>query len=427
VSGSAEAIRVLVKNWRGLYTVPAPGLYPHQWSWDSGFIAFGLRHISPRRAQQELESLFSAQWADGRLPQIVFAPDPARRYSPGTDFWASESIAGSSTVPTAGLVQPPIHAWSALAVYRTDPLESKRRGFLARCYPRLVRWHDYLRHRRVRGSSGLASIVHPWESGMDNSPAWDAFLKMVPSVDESDIPRPDLERVSANERPSNSEYGKYLHLAARYRDHGCDDRDTHHPFLAEDPAFNAIWARSEWALAEIAQILGHDEEAHRNAALVLTSAIEELWNESASCYTARDVRLGTLGNMRTIAGLVPLILPGVGHVPELLGLLDGKHFQFRTLPLTPSFDLLSGEFDVSRYWRGPAWFNTAWLIAQGLLAHGRRADAAKIGAEIERCALLGEYPEYVNPFTAEPHGARGFSWTASLSLDLAISFGEEKK
>ncbi|MGV9573680.1 MGH1-like glycoside hydrolase domain-containing protein [Streptomyces nigra] len=29
--------------------MPARSLYPHQWSWDSAFIAIGLRHVSPLR------------------------------------------------------------------------------------------------------------------------------------------------------------------------------------------------------------------------------------------------------------------------------------------------------------------------------------------------------------------------------------------
>ena len=54
-------------------------------------------------------------------------------------------------VATSGLVQPPVHAWAALAVHRADPAESRRRGFLARAYPRLLAWHAYLRTRRDRG------------------------------------------------------------------------------------------------------------------------------------------------------------------------------------------------------------------------------------------------------------------------------------
>ena len=52
----------------------APRLYPHQWSWDSAFIAIGLAHIDAERALRELETLFAAQWADGRVPHIVFNP-----------------------------------------------------------------------------------------------------------------------------------------------------------------------------------------------------------------------------------------------------------------------------------------------------------------------------------------------------------------
>src|SRR5699024_9402643 len=86
--GGAElrraATAVLLRNWTGRSTLPSRSLYPHQWSWDSAFIALGLRHVSARRAQQELESMLGAQWADGRLPHIVFDPaTPADAYFPG--------------------------------------------------------------------------------------------------------------------------------------------------------------------------------------------------------------------------------------------------------------------------------------------------------------------------------------------------------
>jgi hypothetical protein len=71
---SARATVVLEANWRTSHTVPASGLYPHQWSWDSSFIAIGLSLVSPRRAGQEMDALFAGQWRDGRLPQIIFDP-----------------------------------------------------------------------------------------------------------------------------------------------------------------------------------------------------------------------------------------------------------------------------------------------------------------------------------------------------------------
>ncbi|MEU9212725.1 hypothetical protein AB0D27_33575, partial [Streptomyces sp. NPDC048415] len=94
------AARVLIDNWTGTSTVPSRTLYPHQWSWDSAFIAIGLRHLSVRRAQQELESLLGGQWADGRIPHIVFNPAlPHDAYFPSPDFWQSSRPGRAAGAP----------------------------------------------------------------------------------------------------------------------------------------------------------------------------------------------------------------------------------------------------------------------------------------------------------------------------------------
>ncbi|MDQ2672725.1 MAG: hypothetical protein M3Y38_07880, partial [Actinomycetota bacterium] len=67
-----RAGRVLRYNDMGDWTRAAPNLYPHQWSWDSAFIAIGLAHLDSRRAAKELLALFSHQWRTGKIPHIVF-------------------------------------------------------------------------------------------------------------------------------------------------------------------------------------------------------------------------------------------------------------------------------------------------------------------------------------------------------------------
>ncbi|HPR09518.1 MAG TPA: glycoside hydrolase, partial [Candidatus Saccharibacteria bacterium] len=73
---AAEAKAILGENDRGEYTVPAENLYPHQWLWDSCFIAIGLRHMNTDRAQTELRSLIKGQWSNGMLPNMVFSSSP---------------------------------------------------------------------------------------------------------------------------------------------------------------------------------------------------------------------------------------------------------------------------------------------------------------------------------------------------------------
>jgi hypothetical protein len=417
-SVAARAIAVLERNWNGSHTLPATGLYPHQWSWDSAFIAIGLRHISPRRAAQELDSLMAGQWADGRIPQIIFDPHRDQDYSPGSSFWQSRSMPDSpDIVDTAGLVQPPNHAWAVWKVHQADPAESERRRFLERAYPRLVAWHGYLQTRRNRGGFGLASIVHPWESGTDNSPLWDAALGRVPDEPEHTIERPDLKHAHAAERPSDKEYGRYFWLAERYRDHDCDDVDAEYPFLVEDPLFNSLYAVSELALAKIAGELGIDATPHLERAEQLTAALEDLYREELGCFGARDLVAGEIVAKATINGLLPLLIPGIGHADSLVATLEGPRFLGTGALLVPSYDLTAPDLDTKLYWRGPAWFNMAWLAATALAAHGRPQAADRIGANLVRLAGENGFPEYVEPFTGAPHGTLRFSWTAALALE----------
>jgi len=46
----AQAGKILHRNDMEGWTRAAPSLYPHQWSWDSAFIAVGLAHLDTRRA-----------------------------------------------------------------------------------------------------------------------------------------------------------------------------------------------------------------------------------------------------------------------------------------------------------------------------------------------------------------------------------------
>ena len=55
-----QAKAVLQSNWIGHATKPAPRLYPHQWSWDSAFIAMGYAHYDQERAIASYDRCFGA-------------------------------------------------------------------------------------------------------------------------------------------------------------------------------------------------------------------------------------------------------------------------------------------------------------------------------------------------------------------------------
>ncbi len=124
---AARAEEVLRQNDMGEWTKASPDLYPHQWSWDSAFIAIGLAHLDTRRAARELVSLFHCQWATGKLPHIVFNQEaPPESYFPGAEHWATAAPESPDAPPmpalTSGLCQPPVHALAVRRIWEPPSL-----------------------------------------------------------------------------------------------------------------------------------------------------------------------------------------------------------------------------------------------------------------------------------------------------------------
>jgi hypothetical protein len=321
-----------------------------------------------------------------------------------------------------------VHALAAWLVHQAGPEESRRRSFLARAYPRLAAWHNYLLTRRDLGGGGLAAVVHPWEPGMDNSPCWDQALQRVEPAAPEAFHRADLNHGHPADRPTDLDYGRYVRLAADYREAGYDDRALRHGFAMEDPCFNALLIVSERALAAMAHDLGVDGAPHTRRADELTrQLVARLWDDDAGLFRARDLSTDSLVDERSVTGLIPLVVPDLPHdiVRRLQETLDGPHFSASATRLVPSYDLTGHAFDPQRYWRGPAWFNTAWLIHHGLRTHQLQTDAERLRQGFLEEAERSRFAEYVDPATGSARGAQHFSWTAALALDLLCADPKE--
>jgi Mannosylglycerate hydrolase MGH1-like glycoside hydrolase domain len=426
----AAARAVLDDNWLGASTVPSRTLYPHQWSWDSAFIAIGRSWYDQQRAQTELETLFNGQWVNGMLPHIVFNPAVAPEgYFPGPDFWQSHRASGHPEgMATSGITQPPLHAAAALEVYRhaADPPEAL--AFLERLYPKLVAQHAYLKTWRDPDRRGLAAIVHPWESGLDNSPAWDHLLTEL-EIPPGAVPpyrRFDVLHADPADRPTDAAYDRFVYLVVTYRDAGYDDTTllAGSPFLIQGPLFNAIWRWSADALAEIARLVGDDPAPHHADARRIRQAIlDQLWDRNGQRFGIRDVRRDQRTPEDTIIAFSPLLDPALPRpmVGAITGLLGSPCFHPAEPVehyLVPTYDLRAPGFDPRRYWRGPVWINTDWLLWLGLRQHRVEDLAAELRASMLGLVRKSGFREYFHPFGGQGFGASGFAWTAALVIDV---------
>jgi glucosylglycerate hydrolase len=431
---AARAGYVLRDNSAGTATMAGPGLYPHQWSWDAGFVAVGLAAVDLPRAATELDSLFRGQWRGGMVAHIVFDPT-STDYFPGPDRWAAAELNPDAPKQprTSGICQPPIHAIAAghivAAAGRAGAENAEwARRWLDGFYPKLLAWHRWLVRERRDAGTGLLEIVHGWESGLDNSPRWDGpYSRVRVGASLPSYVRRDTRHVrDAAQRPTDAEYDRYLWLVeqakqARYQPEQMRQLSS---FRVGDVLFTAIFAAASDVLADLAGHIERPEDAEeaRTHAAAARDAVLSRVDPVTGLATDHDLRADIVLRTETIAGFAPLI---AGAIPaqvrdRQVALLFGPRWAGSSRlrwPLPPSTSPDSDAFDARAYWRGPVWPVMTWLLGWAL----QRCDQPEAAARLRRAGVAqlreGSFGEYYEPFTGEPLGGRHQSWTAAVALD----------
>jgi glycogen debranching enzyme len=268
----------------------------------------------------------------------------------------------------ADITKPPLTAWAVWKVYEVDG----DKAFLDEVYDALVRAHRWWFVEQDTDHDGFCEYAHPYSSGLDNSPLFDRGAPL-----ES----PDLNA--------------YLILQA---DH----------------------------LAEIAWVLGRDDEAQEwtRAAEALAQRLVDLrWDKAAGYFWARC--RGEIVPVRTPMNLFPLI---TGRMPSAVAqrlvehLTDPEQFWAHFPVTTVAQD--DPTFDPNTMWRGPVWININYLLIDGLRRAGFAAQAQALRSKtLELMLRQPDIYEYYNPHTGEkpPRAVSSFGWSAALFIDLVLS------
>ncbi len=430
-----QAQAVLAVNDMGTWTRPtSDGLYPHQWLWDSFFVAVGQRHHDVGRAMREVRSPFRAQWKNGMLPHIIFGA--ATGYHAGPELWHCErSPNAPDGVQTSGITQPPMGAEAVVRVGQCLPA-ADRQAWYAEMYPKLVDYHLWFYRERCAAGETLPEIILSWETGMDDSPPWitamrdHAMSQRLRLARETGLEevlerqRRDTAAVPASERIDTIDlYATYdLVRGLSHLNYDSQAIMQKHPLRIVDVTFSCILIRANQLLRDIAAELGRalpPEIEHANR--VAPKALETLWHEADQQYYNRDAVSGEPIRVASIGTLLPLYaleLPKE-RVQTLLRQVRDPQAYGTTYP-APSAPVSSPYFSESHYWQGPAWVNSNWLLIDGLRRNGEPRAAAELRATTIEMVAKGGFYEYFSPYTAQPAGADTFSWTAALLIDLLL-------
>lgn len=410
-----RAASILRQNDLGDYTVPTHGLYPFQWNWDSCLTALGQSHFDEARAWREIETLFAHQWEDGMVPHIIFHKRDDG-YFPGPEVWGT-----GRTVPTSGITQPAVAGFAVARLFARAKdqalAEEKARALL----PKVHAWHEWFFRCRDPQDTGLVAVIHPWETGRDNSIDWDEAFERVPTDGVEPFTRRDTQHANPDHRPTQAQYERYIRLVQTFKSLGWDNTKLHNasPFQLVDPGFNGILLRACADLAELADEFGEAKIAAASRTYVErgVAAMEALWDEGLGQYRCYDRATGEMVDSPSVAGILAAFAPVpdarksaiAGRVETLA---DSARF------LVPSHDPSDPRYDGLRYWRGPIWLIVNHMIADGL----RRGGQTEVADRIDQSSLdlieNSGFAEYYDPITAEPCGGSTFTWTAAMVIEI---------
>lgn len=425
--------QVLAQNQRGEYTIPADGPYPHQWLWDSCFVAIGLANYDTERAQMEIKSLFRGQWANGMMPNMIFADGDEHRRD--RNMWQSwRNPYAPDDLATSGITQPPMPAEAVIQIGKKLKPDEKRQWYLD-VFPGLLSYHEWLYRERDPHEEGLVLLIHPWESGLDNTPPWmhELHLHQTPwwasLIEKSGADalvnhfRRDTKHTLPGERISNTEALLYYNAIRRFRrkNYDIDGILNGSDFAVQDLAYNSILLKAHEHLKTIAKSIGHDvpewlrERAHKGREHLQ----DKLWDTYSGQFYSRNFVTHKLIKEPSIATLLPLYSGAIK--PEraelLVKLLKNKKAYWGKYPV-PSVPFNSDKYKETGYWQGSTWVNTNWLIIRGLQRYGYEKEARELTEKtVELVGQNGTY-EYFSAKTGRAAGAKKFSWTAALIIDL---------
>ena len=359
------------------YTAPNTEIYPWLWLWDSCFHSLvwqALGHTD--RALAELRNVFAYQDESGFVPHMGYALEP----SAGEALWGR---VGSSSIS-----QPPMFGHTIASLVR-DGVPVERQIVDA-----ATAGLRFLLDRRPR-IDGLIEVVHPWETGCDDSPRWDHFcpggdFDLSVWRDHKSQLVMTIERGRSGEPVSNPAFG------------------------AAPVGFSAMVA---WNARELASVTG--DGSLLAAADTVADALVDRWNGHLRSWVDAGPSAETSGRIRTADALCALL---VVEDPQqrsdaLAELADDAAFGSRHGPR--GVHMAEPTYDPRTYWRGPVWPQLAYLL---WIATGRnqstQALSGEIGAGLVRGAVASGFAEYWDGDTGRGGGAAPQSW-AGLALVLA--------
>ena len=415
-----EAKKILLGNRKNGYTLPTNNkLYPAQWNWDSAFIALGYSHFNLDFSITEIETLLDGQWDDGMVPHILFH-EKDTSYFPNHTTWKC-----GKNIPSSGITQPPVLAIILNKIIENNQLNDDQNSRILKILIKIKKYHEWFIKFRDPNKTGLVSILHPWESGYDNSPIWDEPMSNILVDKDLNYQRRDLEVSNSDERPLKKDYDRYVTIRDQFRDVNYDPNKLYEIsiFNVVDVGFNSLFLKANKDLVKLLKKFKLNYDELDFFISKSESEIIKLYNYDSDEFVSKDLNTNKDILIPSITNYFTLTadLKNDKLNKKIINNLKNHNLNEKYIFSTIKSD--HQTFEEKRYWRGPVWINCNWLIYEGI-KNKDKEYSIKIKNETISLIENKGFHEYYSCYDGLVMGANNFSWSAALYLDLVMQKNE---
>ena len=409
-----NAQKILIGNRKRGYTLPTNNkLYPAQWNWDSAFIALGYSYFNLNFALKEIKTLLDGQWKDGMIPHILFH-NTNTNYYPNHTAWNC-----GNKIRSSGITQPPVLASILKEIIDKNKITKIQKKEIKKFVIKIKKSHEWFIKNRDPKKTGLVSILHPWESGYDNSSLWDEPMNKVKIEKNIQYKRADNKVINPEHRPLNIDYDRYVTIKNDLRKKKYDPKKIFKTslFNVVDIGFNSIFLKSNKDLIILLKKFNLDSSTIINYVKITEKNILKYFDKKKQTFFCFDLRNKKKIFIPSITNYLILYADIKNSKINDILIKNLKKHNLNEKYFFSSIKPNHKSFEEKRYWRGPVWVNCNWFMHKGLMNKDEKYSN-KIKEHTIRLVEKKGFHEYYSCKNGKPMGANNFSWSAALYLDL---------
>ena len=189
------------------------------------------------------------------VPHILFH-NTKTNYYPNYTAWNC-----GNKIHSSGITQPPILATILKEILNKNKINKTQLLNIKKIIKKIKKFHEWFIQFRDPKKTGLVSILHPWESGYDNSPIWDEPMNKVKIEKNIKYKRADNKVVNPDFRPLNIDYDRYVTIKNNLRKIKYNPKKVYKSsfFNVVDVGFNSIFLKANKDLVSLLDTFGFNK------------------------------------------------------------------------------------------------------------------------------------------------------------------------